>query len=110
MQVQNGVHAVHPNEIENRLLMAERFIDYIRVNMPSARAANLASLRQSDWEALADLQGERYPSASTISSIIAILWERERAADAAVAAIQGALQPPRGRLLARFDRPDAKRV
>jgi len=110
MRTNNGAYAPHPNEIENRIAMAERLTSWIRVNMPSARAANLTALREGEWDRMAHMAGERPPSVATISVVVALLWERERQTEAVVAAISGALATEPTRLLARFDRAGQERL
>jgi hypothetical protein len=101
MQVQNGKYAVHPQEMENRLAYAYRLIAWIRGAMPSARAANLTSLREGTWESMAVQAGENPPGVATISTIIAIMAEQERAAAAMADALKGSLSEP-PRLLGRY--------
>ena len=83
---------MHPNEIDNRLRKAQRFLAHIDANMPGATAATLALLGDASWRLLAENSCEQPPSNSTISTIIALVRGRELAVDA----IRASLATPQG--------------
>lgn len=73
---------MHPQEINNRLRKAQRFLTHIDANMPDATAATLTLLGDAFWQLLAENLGEQPPSNSTISTIIALVRGRELATEA----------------------------
>lgn len=78
---------MHPNEIDNRMKKAQRFLAYIDSAMPEATAAMLALVGESRWESLARDMGENPPSDATISTIIALVRGREMAVESIRAGI-----------------------
>jgi len=73
---------MHPNEIDNRMRKAQRFLTYMDLSMPGATAGTLAMLGDSAWALLAEHAGEKPPSDATISTIIAMVRGRELAIEA----------------------------
>jgi len=78
---------MHPNEIDNRMKKAQRFLAHIDAVMPEATAATLTLLGEPSWKMLADRAGEKPLSNATISTVIALVRGRE----IAVEAIRGSL-------------------
>jgi hypothetical protein len=83
---------MHPNEIDNRMKKAQRFLAHIDANMPGATASTLSLLGDVSWKMIAENSGEKPPSDSTISTIIAMVRGRE----IAVEAIRSSLSTPSG--------------
>lgn len=73
---------MHVNEINNRIAMAQRLVAYIDREMPEASSDSLALIGEMGWRRIANLAGERVPSDSTVSVVIALVRGREMAADA----------------------------
>lgn len=78
---------MHPNEIDNRVKKAQRFVAHIDATMPEATAGMLTLLGEPSWKALADGMGENMPSDATISTIIALVRGREMAVESIRAGI-----------------------
>jgi len=84
---------MHVNEIDNRLLKAQRLLAHIDGSMPGASAATLSLLSDESWAYLATEAGEKAaPSKSTVMTIIAMVRGREIAVDA----IRASLATPKG--------------
>jgi len=73
---------MHPQEIENRMKKAQRFLAHIDAVMPDATAGTLALLGDPSWNMLAEQAGEKSPSNATISTVIALVRGREIAVEA----------------------------
>lgn len=87
---------MHVNEINNRLLKAQRLLAYIDKSMPGASAATLSLLNDESWAHIATKAGEKTaPSKSTVMTIIAMVRGREIAVDA----IRASLATPQGRAM-----------
>ena len=78
---------MHVNEIDNRLRKAQRLLAHIDTTMPGVTASTLALISDESWVAVAEQAGEKAPSNSTISTIIAMVRGRELAIDAIRASI-----------------------
>jgi hypothetical protein len=83
---------MHEKEIDNRMKKAQRFLGHLDAVMPEATAGTLTLLGDASWKMLADQAGEKPPSNSTISTIIAMVRGRE----IAVEAIRGSLSRESG--------------
>lgn len=73
---------MHTNEINNRLAYAQRFLGFLDREMPGVSATSLSLMADESWGNLAVQAGERPPSKSTVSVIIALVRGREIAVEA----------------------------
>jgi hypothetical protein len=78
---------MHYNEIDNRLLKAQRFLKHVDTHLPGATARTLSLLGDDSWKMLADQAGEKELSKATISTVIALVRGRELAVEAVLASM-----------------------